>query len=109
MGGQRGPVKVALLGGGTFAETAYLPVLGPDHKDRELIGVWSRSEEKAKAISEKAGGVRYWHGAEGLDELLGRPELEAVFIVVAAQATLEVGTGLERVELHCPVIANYII
>lgn len=86
----RAPVKVALLGGGIFAEIAYLPVLGPEHEDRQLIGVWSRSLEKAKSISEKAGGVPFWHGDDGLADLLAHPELEAVLVVVAAQAALQV-------------------
>lgn len=85
------PVRVALLGGGTFARSAYLPLLTPGQTDRTLIGIWSRTRESAESAAGEAGGVPSWHGEEGLQEVLARPDVDAVIVVVAAQATLQVG------------------
>ena len=93
--GIRTPMRCAILGGGTFAQNTYVPILEGDLWKFSKIAVdavWSRSEETAKTLS-----LSMWHnkaevhfGDAGLDAIIGSDSIEAVFIVLPPRPALEI-------------------
>ncbi|MDI9548435.1 MAG: Gfo/Idh/MocA family oxidoreductase [Chloroflexota bacterium] len=78
------PIKIALMGAGTFARDAHLPSLlnlGPLF---EIVAVYSRTAAAAQALA-----ARIPYAVEtvtGQDALLARPDVEAVDIVLPIAA-----------------------
>ena len=103
--GIRTPMRCAILGGGTFAQNTYVPILEGDLWKFSKIAVdavWSRSEETAKTLS-----LSMWHnkaevhfGDAGLDAIIGSDSIEAVFIVLPPRPALEITLRCLRAGKH---------
>jgi len=99
------PMRCAILGGGTFAQNTYVPILEGDLWKFSKIAVdavWSRSEETAKTLS-----LSMWHnkaevhfGDAGLDAIIGSDSIEAVFIVLPPRPALEITLRCLRAGKH---------
>ena len=98
-------MRCAILGGGTFAQNTYVPILEGDLWKFSKIAVdavWSRSEETAKTLS-----LSMWHnkaevhfGDAGLDAIIGSDSIEAVFIVLPPRPALEITLRCLRAGKH---------
>jgi predicted dehydrogenase len=89
-------IRFVLLGAGKRSDYLYGPLLALLRKDVEFVGIWGRSEEKAKALGEKYG-VPWFTDLERLrDEV--RPEAAIVSVGYAANG--EVGRRMVDLGLH---------
>lgn len=73
------PVRIALIGAGIFARDAHLPALETLGDQFELVAVFSRSADSAKALVEHLPHVEIF---TNLPALLARPDIEAVDILL---------------------------
>jgi predicted dehydrogenase len=89
-------IRLILVGTSKRSDYLYGPLLALLRKDVEFVGVWGRSEDKAKALGEKYG-VPWFTDLERLrDEV--RPE--AAIVSVAYAANGEVGRRVVDLGLH---------
>ena len=99
------PVKIAVIGGGYGAKVP-LPVYA-EIEEFEPVAVWSRRPERAQELAEKFDLPL---GTSDLDELLGRPGLEAVHVAGPVATHAEVAIAAARRGLHVlvekPLAAN---
>ncbi len=79
------PVKLGLIGCGVAARELHWPALQAAAEDVELMAVCNRTAQKAQHFSAMAGGVDWY---VGWDEMLARPDIEAVDIVLPATENL---------------------
>jgi predicted dehydrogenase len=87
------PIRVALVGCGIFARDSYTPVLlsEPVSKRVHVVALYSRSEESALRLradkyAHTGHVVGVYHGAEGLDQLLARQDIDAVFVLLPIES-----------------------
>lgn len=74
------PLRLALIGAGTFARDAYLPSLAPHPEAIQVAAVYSRTLANAQAL---AARLPYPADAsDDLDALLARPDIEAVAVLL---------------------------
>jgi predicted dehydrogenase len=89
-------IRVALVGTSKRTDYLYGPLLALFQKDVEFVGIWGRSEDKAKASGEKFG-VPWFTDLERLrDEV--RPEAAIVSVGYAANGV--VGRRVVDLGLH---------
>ena len=78
------PLRLALIGAGTFARDAYLPSLTPHRDQIQVAAVYSRTLARAAALAEQ---IDYPVDCTGdLDALLARPDIEAVAVLLPIAA-----------------------
>ena len=78
------PIRLALIGAGVFARDAHLPSL-LRHPDRfQIVAIYSRTKDTAHSLAEQIPyPVEIF---TDLDELLARPDIEAVEILMPITA-----------------------
>ncbi|OAX79054.1 hypothetical protein ACJ72_06629 [Emergomyces africanus] len=86
-------VGIALLGAGIFAKEAHVPVL-LQNDQTNILAVYSRSEKSANSVveavksassTETSSTIEVYsdeNSGHGLDELLQRPDIEAVIVLL---------------------------
>lgn len=78
------PLRLALIGAGTFARDAYLPSLAPHRDQLQIAAVYSRTLANAAAL---AGQIAYpVDCTDDLDALLARPDIEAAAVLLPIAA-----------------------
>jgi predicted dehydrogenase len=78
------PLRLALIGAGTFARDAYLPSLAPHPDQLRVTAVYSRTLAHAAALTEQ---IAYPVDAtDDLAALLSRPDVEAVAVLLPIAA-----------------------
>ena len=90
-------VGVGIVGCGVFTRDAYLPALSRAHflERVDIKAVFSPSQASAEAIRDRANAfsphqsVGASWGPDGLDALLKRDDISAVFVVVPIHAMAE--------------------
>ncbi|KAJ8759607.1 hypothetical protein K2173_008788 [Erythroxylum novogranatense] len=99
-----GGVKIAIVGGGIFVRTQYIPRLSEIKNLISLSVIWSRSQETASAAVEIASkhftGVQCKWGEEGLLQILQDPSILAVAVVLAAQSQVDISLRLLKAGKH---------
>lgn len=88
------PFNLALLGGGIFASTAYLPALSqPLNSHITLHTLWSRSSSTVQTLSTKATELghspRVLSGPDALKEVWEDKDIDAVSLVLPITAQPE--------------------
>src|SRR5512147_1576370 len=89
-------IRFAIIGTGKRSDYLYAPLLNILKEDVELVGVWGRSEEKAREL-----GERYhipWF--TDLDQLRNELEVDAAIVSVARPANGEIGRRVIELGLH---------
>ncbi len=89
-------IRFAIVGTGQRSDYLYAPLLQKLSDAVELVGVWGRTEAKARALGEKFG-VRWFTRLEQLREEL---QPEAAVVNVAYAANGEVGRQVVELGLH---------
>lgn len=89
-------IRVALLGTSKRTDYLYGPLLALFQKDVEFVGIWGRSEDKAKASGEKFGVPWFTDLERLLDEV--RPDAAIVSVGYAANGVL--GRRVVNLGLH---------
>ncbi|WP_283150286.1 Gfo/Idh/MocA family protein [Silvimonas soli] len=79
------PVKIGMIGCGVAARELHWPALQAVTEHVELVAICNRTAQKAQHFSAMSGGVDWY---VGWDELLARPDIEAVDIVLPATENL---------------------
>lgn len=88
-------VKIAIVGGGYGAKVA-LPVLS-EMDEFEVLGIWSRREERARELAEEA---QVQTGTADVDELLDLDGLEAVHVAAPVVMHAEIAIAAAERGLH---------
>lgn len=84
MSASTSPIRLALIGAGVFARDAHVPSL-LRHPDRfEIAAIYSRTHATAQALAEQIPYAVDIH--TDLDELLARPDIEAVEVLLPISA-----------------------
>ena len=83
-------------GAGTRSDHVYAPLLSMLKKDVELVGVWGRSEKKARELGEKYHVPWF----TDLEQMRAELEVEAAIVSVARPANGEVGRRVIELGLH---------
>lgn len=89
-------IRFAIIGTGKRSDTLYAPLLNTLKEDVELVGVWGRSGDKARALGEKYNVPWF----TDLDHLRNDLELDAVVVSVARPANGEIGRQVIELGLH---------
>ena len=89
-------IRFAVIGTGKRSDTVYAPLLKTLKEHVELVGVWDRSEDKARAFGEKHRIPWF----TDLDHLRNDLELDAVIVSVARPANGEIGRRVIELGLH---------
>jgi predicted dehydrogenase len=89
-------IRFAIVGTGKRSDYLYAPLLNILEEDLEFVGVWGRSESKARALGEKYHVPWF----TDLDHLQHALEPEAVIVSVANAANGEVGRQVVELGLH---------
>uniref|UniRef100_A0A0D6R8F3 Gfo/Idh/MocA-like oxidoreductase N-terminal domain-containing protein n=1 Tax=Araucaria cunninghamii TaxID=56994 RepID=A0A0D6R8F3_ARACU len=96
--------QLALLGGGVFVRTQYIPRLREIAHLVSLKVLWSRSEESAKAAAALAQdfspNVDIKWGDEGLNEIIQDKSIHGVAVVLAGQAQVQVSMMMLKAGKH---------
>ncbi|KAL4198196.1 hypothetical protein AMTRI_Chr03g44720 [Amborella trichopoda] len=95
---------IALLGGGIFVRSQYIPRLKEISQTVVLRVIWSRSEESAKAAAELAHefspNVEYKWGDAGLNDIIQDSSIHGVLIVLTAQVQVDISLRMLRAGKH---------
>jgi predicted dehydrogenase len=89
-------VRFVIIGTGTRSDEVYGPLLNILKEDVELVGIWGRSEEKARALGEK------YHvpWLNNLEQVRNELEADAAIVSVANPANGEIGRKIIDLGLH---------
>lgn len=79
-GAGEAPVRLAVIGAGVFAQSTHIPALALLKEKIEVVGVFSRSLQKARAACLRLGVPSKAFTA--VDDLLSRQDIDAVDIAV---------------------------
>ena len=89
-------IRFAIIGTGKRNDYLYAPLLNMLKDDVEFVGVWGRSEDKARELGEKYH-VRWF---TDLDQLRNESKADAAIVSVANPANGEVGRRIIELGLH---------
>ncbi|KAH9303076.1 hypothetical protein KI387_014659, partial [Taxus chinensis] len=96
--------QLALLGGGIFVRTQYIPRLRGIAHLVSLKVLWSRSEESAKAAAALAldfsPNIDVKWGESGLDEIIQDKSIHGVAVVLAGQAQIQMSMTMLKAGKH---------
>src|SRR5215216_958948 len=89
-------IRFAIIGTGKRSDYLYVPLLNMLKEKVEFVGVWGRSEEKARELGEK------YHVSwfTDLDQMRNELEVDAAIVSVANPANGEVGRRVIDLGLH---------
>jgi predicted dehydrogenase len=100
-------IKLGIIGSGIAANKLHLPALKKLAEEFEIVAVCSRTEEKAKALSEKIGNIPYYTDYK---KLLKNKEIEAVDIALPIDLNYKVTKAALKAGKHVivekPIAAN---
>lgn len=74
------PLRLALLGAGTFARDAYLPSLARHPDQFQITAIYSRTRVKAEALAQQIPNPVVC--SDSLDAVLALPDVEAVAVLL---------------------------
>lgn len=98
------PPQIAVLGGGIFVRTQYIPRLAEISHLFVLKAIWSRSQESANTTVELARknfpDVECKWGEDGLDEIINDSSITGVAVVLAGQFQVEMSLRLLKAGKH---------
>src|SRR5574341_1065535 len=89
-------IRFVIIGTGKRSDTVYAPLLNTLKEDVELVGIWGRSENKAREL-----GTKYhipWF--TDLNHLRNALEVDAAIVSVANPANGEIGRRVIELGLH---------
>src|SRR6266498_5867770 len=89
-------IRFAIIGTGKRSDTLYAPLLNILKEDVEFVGVWGRSEDKARELGEKYHVPWF----TDLDHLRNDLVLDAAIVSVANPANGEIGRRVIELGLH---------
>ena len=89
-------IRFAIIGTGKRSDYLYAPLLNTLKEDVEFVGVWGRSEDKARELGEKYHVPWF----TDLHRLRNDLELDAVIVSVANSANGEIGRRVIALGLH---------
>lgn len=89
-------IRFAIVGTGKRSDYLFAPLLNLLRDDVEFVGVWGRSEEKARALGEKFHVPWF----TDLDQMRDSLEMDAAIVSVANPANGEVGRRVIELGLH---------
>jgi len=89
-------IRFAIIGTGKRSDSLYAPLLNILKEHVELVGVWGRSEEKARELGEKYQVPWF----RDLDQLRNELEVDAAIVSVANPANGEIGRKTIELGLH---------
>jgi predicted dehydrogenase len=89
-------IRFAIIGVGKRSDTVYAPLLNILKDDVEFIGVWGRSEDKARELGEKYHVPWF----TDLDHLRNDLEPDAVIVSVTNSANGEIGRQVVELGMH---------
>ena len=89
-------IRFAIIGTGKRSDTLYAPLLNTLKEHVELVGVWGRSEEKARDLGEKYHVP--WFA--DLNQLRDELDVDAAIVSVANPANGEIGLRTIELGLH---------
>ena len=89
-------IRFAIVGTGKRSDYLYAPLLNTLKADVDFVGVWGRSEDKARELGEKYHVPWF----TDLDRLQNGLELDAVIVSVANSANGEIGRRVIELGLH---------
>ncbi|XP_057819008.1 dehydrogenase FPY6 isoform X1 [Cryptomeria japonica] len=96
--------QLALLGGGIFVQTQYIPRLREIAHLVSLKVLWSRSEKSAKVAAALAldfsPNIDIKWGEAGLNEIIQDKSIHGVAVVLAGQAQVEISTMMLKAGKH---------
>lgn len=78
-------IRFGFLGTGYWGEEVHLPTLST-LKGAELVGIWGRNDEKARALAEKFGVSAF----DRFDDLMARVDAVAIAVAPEAQGPLAI-------------------
>jgi predicted dehydrogenase len=91
-----GRIRFAVIGAGNRSDTLYAPLLNILKEHVEFVGVWGRSEEKARKLGEKYHVPWFTDLTQMRNEL----QVDAAIVSVANPANGEVGRQVVELGLH---------
>ena len=100
-------IRFAIVGTGKRSDTLYAPLLNTLKEDVELVGVWGRSEDKARELGEKYHVP--WFTA--LDQMRNELDVGAAIVSVANPANGEIGRRIIELGMHALLetpVANHL-
>src|SRR5829696_2768283 len=89
-------IRFAIIGTGKRSDYLYAPLLNILKEDVEFVGVWGRSENKARELGEKYHVPWF----TDLDHLRNAVELDAAIVSVANPANGAIGRRVIELGLH---------
>lgn len=89
-------IRFAIIGTGKRSDTLYAPLLNTLKPHVELVGVWGRSEEKARDLGEK----HHVPWFTNFDQLREELDVDAAIVSVANPANGEIGRQTIELGLH---------
>jgi predicted dehydrogenase len=92
----KGRVRFVIIGTGKRSDYLYAPLLSILKEDVELVGIWGRSEEKARALGEKYHVPWFTN----LEQLRNELDADAAIVNVANPVNGEVGRKTINLGLH---------
>eukprot|EP00268_Persea_americana_P036995 TRINITY_DN3656_c0_g1_i8.p1 TRINITY_DN3656_c0_g1~~TRINITY_DN3656_c0_g1_i8.p1 ORF type:complete len:357 (+),score=67.07 TRINITY_DN3656_c0_g1_i8:133-1203(+) len=96
--------QIAILGGGIFVRTQYIPRLKEIADIVALKTIWSRSEGSAKAAAELARDfspeIECKWGDAGLDDIIQDNSIHGVAVVLAGQTQVDISLKMLKAGKH---------
>lgn len=89
-------IRFAIIGTGKRSDTLYAPLLNTLREDVEFVGVWGRSEAKARGLGEKY----YVPWFTDLEQMRDQLKMDAAIVSVANPANGEIGRRVIELGLH---------
>lgn len=89
-------IRFAVIGTGKRSDYLYAPLLNILKENVEFVGVWGRSEEKARDLGEKYRVPWF----TDLDQMRNELEMDAAIVSVANSANGDIGRHVVEVGLH---------
>jgi predicted dehydrogenase len=89
-------VRFVIIGAGKRSDYLYAPLLNLLKEDVEFVGVWGRSEERARQLGEKYHVPWFTN----LDQMRNELPVDAAIVSVANPANGEIGRNVIELELH---------
>lgn len=89
-------IRFAIIGTGKRSDTLYAPLLNTLKEDLEFVGVWGRSEEKARELGEKYHVPWFTE----LDQMRNELNVDAAIVSVANPANGEIGRRIIELGMH---------
>jgi predicted dehydrogenase len=100
------PLRFAIVGAGKRSDYLYAPLFNILNREIKLVGVWGRSEDKARALGTKLGVPWF----TDLERLMEQTHPQAAVVSVAYAANGEVGRRVVELGLHAlletPIAGN---